>query len=302
MKTLYLAFQWNSIRYSDGYIENDLLEIAALSVERGTQEKTRYESMVYSPNMNFTDDSVIRLLKEGKYVLEQAAPEYMVCNKCESKFSDCETIVVWDKHEYQMFMDMMREYGARLQARRVITLQGLLRRYAGWMYGKKDNLEEVLDYYNIPYEAEKIVLAKYRRTLLIKLCGKIVNQQDTTGDTAKNSEEMNPETAWNEEKFETDIAKLCNRYQIAYRFAQNYIDLHTHVAAWRIQHVEGEVKSVYHENYSSGPMQHGGDKFNSGFHRQKIKTKKIDRVIKYIYYHDRDFWKREEGKTRICAG
>lgn len=104
---------------------------------------------------------------------------------------------------------------------------------------------------------------------------------------------------------EENINRLSNKYNMDIRFGAGdilYVD--SGKTKWRIYFDDTGVERVYHENYidlryTRQDMNNTKyKKSNSGFHKQKVKSKSLEVVLRYIKKHDENFVIKFK-KTRV---
>ena len=104
-----------------------------------------------------------------------------------------------------------------------------------------------------------------------------------------------PAVVSDEEKIDT----LCEAYGFTCSISDGIIFLRTPFAYWRIYYSGNEVTEVYHENYRNyqGSIP---KKYEEGFHRQNVKKKTLNGVLKYIARHEKGFVNRLDPAGRYA--
>ena len=92
---------------------------------------------------------------------------------------------------------------------------------------------------------------------------------------------------------ESNIERICNQFNMKCNISDHIIFLRTNCGYWRL-YLNGEkVSEVFHTNYKMKKSEYRKKKkCNEGFHQQKISHTNFYDVVRYIYYHDRDLYKK----------
>lgn len=99
---------------------------------------------------------------------------------------------------------------------------------------------------------------------------------------------------------EKNIIRICKQFSLQCSISVNVVFVKTHFGVWRIYYQDNYVTDVYHENYKMKKSEFlKKRKANEGFHKQNVESDNFYDVIRYIYYHDKDFMKRHEKKNKI---
>ena len=99
---------------------------------------------------------------------------------------------------------------------------------------------------------------------------------------------------------DNNIHLICKQFGIKCRIALNVIFLQTSVGYWRIYITDNKVDRVFHANYK-----YRMDSFkrkkkcNEGFHQQMISKNNLYDVVRYIYYHDKNFFNNKKDRVDI---
>ena len=88
------------------------------------------------------------------------------------------------------------------------------------------------------------------------------------------------------------IFYLCQRYGLHCQISDGVIFVKSAIATWRIYHNYQNVTEVFHQNISVVNRANAKKKkpLNVGFHKQEIKEKRLDAVLRYIHYHDKNYF------------
>lgn len=88
------------------------------------------------------------------------------------------------------------------------------------------------------------------------------------------------------------IFYLCQRYGLHCQISDGVIFVKSSIATWRIYHNYENVTEVFHQNISVVNRANAKKKkpLNVGFHKQEIKEKRLDAVLRYIYFHDKNYF------------
>lgn len=101
---------------------------------------------------------------------------------------------------------------------------------------------------------------------------------------------------------ENYINRLCQRYGLTCQISNGLIFIKSPIASWRIYHDYESVVEVFHQNMRTQKSSKARQRrpTNEGFHKQNIKEKRLEAVVKYIYYHDRNFFSgKRSRKSRM---
>lgn len=88
---------------------------------------------------------------------------------------------------------------------------------------------------------------------------------------------------------EAAVEEYCAKRDIGCTVACRWIFIRTPAAHWRIEHDGHKVLAVFHENLYPSKHRVKKSKLQTGFHQQKITTKDVFEVIRYIKQHDQKF-------------
>lgn len=101
-----------------------------------------------------------------------------------------------------------------------------------------------------------------------------------------------------EEYSEEKVAKICERFNMDYKFSDSVLFVRTKMSSWRIYHDGIKITNIYHENYRKSKSEIGKrkKKCNEGFHRQDIKCNNFYEALSYIHSHDKYFLNANQNK------
>ena len=106
---------------------------------------------------------------------------------------------------------------------------------------------------------------------------------------------MNKPSVVKEFRYEFDdenVYDLCHRYGLSCQISDGVIFVKSSIATWRIYHNYEKITEVFHQNISVVNRANAKKKkpLNVGFHKQEIKEKRLDAVLRYIHFHDKNYF------------
>lgn len=98
-----------------------------------------------------------------------------------------------------------------------------------------------------------------------------------------------------ERQFEFDdeyVYEACHGYGLSCQVSNEVIFVKSSIAAWRIYHNYEKVTEVFHQNMNLTNRDNTKKRrsLNTGFHKQSLKEKNLEAVLRYIYYHDKNYF------------
>lgn len=95
-----------------------------------------------------------------------------------------------------------------------------------------------------------------------------------------------------------NIHLICERFGMKCSITSDVIFLQTSVGYWRIYITDNKVNRVFHANYRNRTDSiKKKKKCNEGFHQQMVSMENLYDVVRYIYYHDKHFFKNKKDRV-----
>ena len=101
---------------------------------------------------------------------------------------------------------------------------------------------------------------------------------------------------------EKNIEILCKYFHMSYSICDEVVFIRTNFARWIIYLREGKVSKLLHENYKPPKSEYNKKqkkKCMEGYHKQRLPSKNLYEVFRYIDSHDSSMVKRMAKKSRL---
>ena len=99
---------------------------------------------------------------------------------------------------------------------------------------------------------------------------------------------------------EKNIYLICRQFHLNCHISDGVVFIRAPFSAWRIYLDHQKVSKVYHENYRGKRTGAGRqNKWSEGFHKQTMNSRNFYDVVRYIYYHEKNFMEKTNRAKQI---